>query len=116
MKQTIRLYEIFDADLCTRAKAGTLSLYIDAKATEVTLDFAGVTFMSRSFADELYNIIDRPKEKTFIYQNRNAVVKAMMNAVSEGRSKQRKRGIQPAEIHQFDDIESLSAFLGTAAG
>ena len=58
MKQTIKLYDIYSADLFTLSRASELRSSIDEKADEVTLDFEGVSFMSRSFADEVCNIID----------------------------------------------------------
>ena len=56
MKQTIKLYDIYHTDLFSRAKAKLLSDMISSDADTVILDFEGITFMSRSFTDELYNI------------------------------------------------------------
>ena len=57
MKQTIKLYDIYHADLFSRAKASILAEMISPEADTVILDFEGITFMSRSFTDELYNIV-----------------------------------------------------------
>ena len=67
--------------------------------------------MSRSFADEVCNIMDDNKNIEFYFINRNADIEAMMNKVAEGRSQERKRGINNATIHKFEDMESLSEFL-----
>ena len=69
MKQTIKLYDIYSADLFTRSRASELRSSIDEKADEVTLDFEGVSFMSRSFADEVCNIIDDIPSKAFTFIN-----------------------------------------------
>lgn len=111
MKQTIKLNTIYSADLYTRSRASELRACIHEKATEVTLDFEGIEFMSRSFADEVCNIMDDNKHIKFEFINRNADVEAMMNKVAEGRSQERKRGISNATIHKFEDMESLSEFL-----
>ena len=58
MKQTIRLQDIYSADLFTRSRASELRACINENANEITLDFDGIGFMSRSFADEVCNIID----------------------------------------------------------
>ena len=111
MKQTIQLNTIYSADLYTRSRASELRACINEEATEVTLDFEGIGFMSRSFADEVCNIMDDNKNIIFKFINRNADIEAMMNKVAEGRIQERKRGISNATIHKFEDMESLSAFL-----
>ena len=111
MKQTIKLNTIYSADLYTRSRASELRACINEEATEVTLDFEGIGFMSRSFADEVCNIIDDNKHIKFEFINRNADVEAMMNKVAEGRSQERKRGISNAKMYEFEDMESLSKFL-----
>ena len=113
MKQTIKLNTIYSADLYTRSRASELRACINENATAVALDFEGIGFMSRSFADEVCNIMDDNKEKTFVFINRNADIEAMMNKVAEGRIQERKRGISTATIHKFEDMESLSEFLIT---
>ena len=111
MKQTIKLNTIYSADLYTRSRASELRACINEEVTEVTLDFEGIGFMSRSFADEVCNIIDDNKSIKFEFINRNADVEAMMNKVAEGRSQERKRGISNAKMYEFEDMESLSKFL-----
>ena len=111
MKQTIKLNAIYSADLYTRSRASELRACIHEEATEVTLDFEGIGFMSRSFADEVCNIMDDNKSIKFEFINRNADVEAMMNKVAEGRCQERKRGISNATIHKFEDMESLTEFL-----
>ena len=113
MKQIIKLNTIYSADLYTRSRASELRSCINEETTEVTLDFEGVGFMSRSFADEVCNIIDDNTDVKFVFINRNADVEAMMNKVAEGRNQERKRGISNAKIHKFEDMESLSEFLIT---
>jgi len=111
MQQTITLKDIYSADLYTRSRAVELRKHIDEKATDVTIDFKDIGFMSRSFADELCNIIDNLKGKTFHYVNRNDDVEAMMTRVADSRSRERKRGISNAQMLKFHDMESLSKYL-----
>ena len=44
MKQTIRLQDIYSADLYTRSRASELRVCINDEADEVTLDFEGIGF------------------------------------------------------------------------
>ena len=111
MKQTIRLKDIYCAELYTRSRASELLACINNEAEEVTLDFEGIDFMSRSFADEVCNIIDDNKEKTFSFANQNEDVATMMTKVREGRNRERKRGVGNAKMYEFNDMESLSRFL-----
>lgn len=111
MKQTIRLQDIYSADLYTRSRASELRNCINDDADEVTLDFEGIGFMSRSFADEVCNIIDDMGGKTFTLVNQNSDVATMMTKVRDGRSRERKRGVENAKMYEFQDMESLSEFL-----
>ena len=113
MKQTIRLQDIYSADLYTRSRASELRACINENANEITLDFDGIGFMSRSFADEVCNIIDDLKDKTFSFTGQNDDVATMMTKVREGRSRERKRGIGNAKMYEFKDMESLSKLLLT---
>jgi hypothetical protein len=111
MKQTIRLQDIYSADLYTRSRASELRKCISDEADEVMLDFEGIGFMSRSFADEVCNIIDDMNGKTFTLINQNEDVSTMMTKVREGRSRERKRGVGNAKMYEFKDIASLEEFL-----
>jgi hypothetical protein len=111
MKQTIRLQDIYSADLYTRSRASELRACINDEADEVALDFEGIGFMSRSFADEVCNIIDDMSSKTFTVFNQNNDVATMMEKVREGRSRERKRGVGNAKMYEFKDMESLEEFL-----
>ena len=111
MTQTIRLQDIYSADLYTRSRASELRACISDDANEVTLDFEGIGFMSRSFADEVCNIIDDMNGKTFTLVNQNEDVSTMTTKVREGRSRERKRGVGNAKMYEFKDMESLEKFL-----
>jgi hypothetical protein len=111
MNQTIRLLDIYSADLFIRSRASELRKCINDDADEVTLDFEGIGFMSRSFADEVCNIIDDMGGKTFTLVNQNSDVATMMTKVRDGRSRERKRGVENAKMYEFQDMESLSEFL-----
>ena len=95
MTQIIKLLDIYHADLFSRAKASLLVENISPKADTVILDFEGIIFMSRSFTDELYNIVIDSPDKEFRYIHRNDDVRIMMEKVAEGRSRERQLGTPP---------------------
>lgn len=113
MKQIIKLQEIYCADLYTRSRASELRSCINENADEVIIDFEGIGFMSRSFADEVCNIMDDMKDKQFSFIGQNKDVETMMTKVREGRSRERKRGVNNAKMYEFKDMKSLSDFLLT---
>jgi anti-anti-sigma regulatory factor len=113
MKQVIRLKDIYSDDLYTRSRASELRTCINEDKDIVVLDFDQIGFMSRSFADELCNIVDDLKNISFEFVNRNNEIETIMNKVIEGRSQERKRGVSNAKIHRFEDMDSLSEFLLT---
>lgn len=111
MTQTIKLYDIYHADLFSRAKASLLVENICPKADTVILDFKGITFMSRSFTDELYNIVIDSPDKEFQYIHRNEDICVMMEKVAEGRNRERQLGIPPARMYTFNSQSELADFL-----
>ena len=111
MTQTIRLYDIYHADLFSRAKANQLVNHISPKSDTVILDFEGITFMSRSFTDELYNLVNTMQGKVFRYTGRNDDIRVMMEKVADGRTRERKLGIPPAQMLFFDTQSKLADFL-----
>ena len=111
MKQIIILRNIFDAELYTRSSAAELRSKIASTVEDVVLDFKQKGFISRTFADELCNIIDDMKSVKFSFINRSDEVETMMNKVVEGRSRERKRGVGNAKIFKIKNLEELSKYF-----
>ena len=111
MKQTIKLSDIYGTDLYTRSRASDIRDNITDDATEVSFDFEAIGFMSRSFADELYNIMADRSDVKFCFENCCEEVELMLTKVADGRSRERKRGISNARMYEFKDMRSLSEFL-----
>lgn len=113
MKQLIKIKDLFNTELYTRSKATELRDCIRNDAENVELDFSDVSFMSRSFADELYNVVDSFRDKSFSYVNCNEIVNTMLAKVAEGRRRERKRGIANPKFVEIKDMSSLERFLYT---
>ncbi len=111
MNKTIKIAELISTDIRSRSNADKIRVAIKDANSEVVLDFSNVTFMSRSFADELYNI--KTEYANICMVNMSDLVKSMFDAVCHGRSQKRKFDEDKSEMKSFSDIESLSAFLTT---
>lgn len=111
MGKTIRISELIGTDVRSRSNAGIIQSALDGEKDCVALDFAEVTFVSRSFADELCNILDNSNNVRLIHTCQ--MVQSMIDAVKEGRSQKRIRVEDHSEIKEFDTMESLSSFLAT---
>ena len=108
MTQTIKLYDIYHADLFSRAKAAQLADYISPDADIVVLDFGGITFMSRSFTDELYNIVIAYPHKTFTYTGRNDDIRVMMEKVVDAFVQKHS---DPEKVRRPETIEEYEECL-----
>lgn len=111
MTQTIRLYDIYRTDLFSRAKAAELAGHINSEADSVLLDFNGINFMSRSFADELFNVIAAQAPRVFSFEGRSQDIDVLMQKVADGRSRERQLGIQHPQMLTFDTKDTLAEFL-----
>ena len=102
--------ELISSDVRSRSNAEKIRNELIISSQDVILDFAGVTFISRSFTDELFNIKDE-YNKDLSLINMTNIVKSMTYAVKNSRNNKRVRIKGDSEIKEFDDIQSLSDFL-----
>lgn len=111
MVKVLKVKELISADVRSRANAKKIWDIVNATNNSIELDFSGVIFVSRSFVDEVYNIIDSKKGITIT--NTFDIVKSMFETVSSSRNSKRVREKDNSEIKDFHDMESLSSFLST---
>lgn len=109
MKKTLKISEIISTDIRSRANINIINSALDGIKGNVILDFSNVTFVSRSFADELYNLLN--ENKNLSISNMTDFVSSMYNIVCEGRKSKRVFESQQSEIKEFDDMNSLAVFL-----
>ncbi len=108
MNETIKIADILGPQVRSRVKGDTLREFaFDGKPH--VLDMEGVTFISRSFADELCNILE--SNSLLKVSNASGIVKEMIDIVSKSRKHKRVRKNEDSEIYKFDNLESLSEFL-----
>lgn len=110
-KKIIKISALISSDVRSRSNAEIIRSAIDGISDKVILDFSGVSFVSRSFMDELCSIVEHCKNITIDMANMSEIVKTMIEAVKKGRENRRVRIKDDSEIKEFDDMESLSKFL-----
>ena len=109
MKEIIKLHDLLGSEIRSRSNAEILREKI-AEHSGSIIDLSDVSFISRSFADELCILV----EKHIIQlHNASGVVQNMLSVVSESRKKKRVRKTDDTKIKEFDDMESLTSFQAT---
>ncbi len=108
MKQIIHMQEQYGAELHTRQIMENISASL-VSGNEYLLDMSGVEQISRSAADELYNIMhgDIPVEVI----NLEPFVEKMLSAVIKGRFLPRQRTTDDVPIIHCATIESVQQQL-----
>lgn len=111
MDKVLNISVLVSTDIRSRANANIIRSVIDGVYGKIILDFSGVTFISRSFADELYNILNERDNVSLA--NESELVKSMLEAVSLSRKNKRVQNNNTSEIKEIDDMKSLESFLAT---
>lgn len=111
MDKAFKISELIGTDIRSRANANIIRSVIDGLNDRIVLDFANVTFISRSFADELYNVMKEHCNLTLI--NESEFVKSMLTAVTQGRESKRMSINDTSEVKEIKDMKSLELFLST---
>jgi len=115
MEKIIVISELIRGELRSRTEAKKIyAKALELKVNTICIDFANVCFMSRSFADELCNILDilGSKDITISIKNECDSIDLMMKIVMGNRNKPRSIK-ENSEVKEFTDIDSLSEFLLT---
>ena len=111
MENTLKIAELIGTDIRSRANAEIIRAVLDGVDGTWVLDFGGVTFMSRSFTDELCVLLEANPNITIA--NANEFVRTMIDIVASGRKQKRVRPKDNSVVKEFEDMESLSAFVST---
>lgn len=104
--------ELIGSDIRSRQNADRIRNSIANYDGVVELDFNSVEFISRSFADEVYTIVNENRDNVKL-KNMKGIVDSMMSVVADSRTHKRVRKTENSFIFEFSDIESLSAYLAT---
>lgn len=109
----IKISVLISSDVRSRSNAEIVRNAMMKMSDKVILDFSGVSFVSRSFSDELCSIVDDFQNLTIKMVNMSDMVKNMIEIVEKGRKNRRIRINDDSVIREFDDIDSLLKFLNS---
>lgn len=109
--KTIVLKDSLGTDIRSRKNVYIIKEFMSTAGNQITIDFQDIVFISRSFADELYDVINVYNTKSVTFANTSDDVNKMLSAVKTSRETARKRTKEQTEISYFDNIQTLSEFL-----
>ena len=90
-EKIIDIKQYFSKDLKSRSVARELlDMIINEKSTRVIINFDSVTFVTRSFMDEFYNVIFTNKNFNIELINLSPEMEAMLDAVKSTQHKSKK--------------------------
>lgn len=110
MKHLIKIADLISSDIRSRNNAERIIEVVDIKNNYV-LDFTGVEFMSRSFTDELCNIIDSNGNITIDRATMEKQVESIYTIVNRGRHTERQRTKTSEEVVQLKTFEDVCKFF-----
>ena len=114
MIQQIKLLDFFPTTLDSREAAtrlaGTVRAY--SRSRQIELDFSGVVFMSRSFADQFHKEFCFHDHDSFeiVIKNAHASIIQVLNAVSKTQTK-RKAVRKTHQVVSYNDLKQMESFV-----
>lgn len=111
MEKAISIRSLIGSEVRSRTNAEKIAAALADNGEVYIIDFEGVTFVSRSFADELCNMMDQNSKIRLI--NEDPFVKRMIDIVLAGRKRLRQREDNNDSIISFSTIDELKKFMMT---
>ena len=109
MKQILKMSELFGSEIPTRMSLENFAKKLSCE-NEYLLDMTGIEMISRSAADELYNLTLR-KEIYVEVTSMESFVQKMYDVVKISRFTPRKHSSNDIKIIRCKDIETLNREL-----
>ena len=104
----ISLVSVVGDDIRTRTRINEIKK-IMTPAGDYVLDFLGVRFISRSFADEILSFIDKSRCR-IICRNVPDEIHALLEIVRANRNDHRPAHVESTVLH-LRDVEQMTAFF-----
>ncbi|MGI6224398.1 MAG: hypothetical protein ACOYJG_12475 [Prevotella sp.] len=112
MEKVIKLAELLSKDIRSRRNANAIRKELSGiDSGKVIIDMTDVGFISRSFADELLNIISENKQYDISLENMCEEVKTMISLVETGRKSKRTRPTNNSSFIELKDMDSVRNFF-----
>lgn len=114
MIQEIKLLDFFPTTLDSREAATRLADMVREYSgdKQIELDFSGIEFMSRSFADQFHKELYLNEQDAFeiVIKNANGPIIQMLNAVSKTQTK-RKAVKKTHQVVSYTDLKQMEIFV-----
>lgn len=109
MNKVLYIKKILGSDIRVRSRISEITVYLDAHKN-YTLDFQGVEFLSRSFADELVSTLESFPGK-IVLDNMQQDIADMLSIVKSGRGKKydSRHRSQVKVLSNMTEVESFFA-------
>lgn len=112
MKTMILIKDFYPSTISTRKSISILKdQIILIKGKKYIFDFSGISFISRSFADEFLKYLKNSKIK-WSFKNTNADIQAILNAVKKSQESTRSN-TNYVTIEKFKSDKEIHQFLAS---
>lgn len=114
MKTNIDIADLLGQDIILRNRVDDLLLYLEnLKIESAVIDFAGVKFVTRSFADEYYNVIINHKTIKIKTINISEDIKMIFEAVRTTQNKKKDLNLNAKVIicHNYTELQNVFSSL-----
>lgn len=110
----IRLKDLFNKSLDTRESVNFLMNHIekelDKEDYDIVLDFTGIEFMSRSFADELHKQINSDTfKRSFTFENIPVSMIELLKIIEKAQTSRKKRELK-SSVFVVKDISIIKDY------
>ena len=110
MENVINVFDILGTEVRSRSNAERIRDKMLLGSVNI-INLRGIEFLSRSFADELYNIINESSGTKI--SNAIGAVNNMLEIVKSSRQQKRVRRNENSDIKEFDDVDSFLTYVDT---
>lgn len=113
MGKTIFLADLLGVDIRSRIRVGVLREALrGGDGSPVDVDFSGISFITRSVADELINVQNEYSSLGGVnFVSLNDGPRTMLDVVRKGRASKRVRDEEPYNIVVLHDMKSVSEYF-----
>lgn len=112
--RTIKIIDFTGKDARSRSVATEIFNHAESLNDDVVLDFSGVVFVSRGFADEFYGCFHDNADPGFVFSIENACedVQKMIAAVSKTHNIQKKKeNMEKPKIYHAESLEEFDKIM-----
>lgn len=109
MERIFNVAELIGTDVRSRSAANSIREALNSSTPPTSISFDGVSFMSRSFTDELCVILD--SFPALSVTGMIPSVRSMFDIVIRSRAQTRVRPSEDSAIKNFDNVKDFFAFM-----